>query len=116
MHDLLVTEIQNKYPFFTLFQYGPRSIIGVIQDVTPQIYVIYDISNIRDDKALSYFLYLARQWWANPSVPICGLEGFAPYRAALRGYIRREIKLLSGPIEPLSKSFSRRMKRRDEAK
>jgi len=109
-------QMRKDYPFLTYLEYCDVSVIGIVQNVTTQFIMIFNYEEIKGEEQKKKFLELGENWWyeSNTKVPIDVFLGdkFEEFRRVLRGYSRREVKQVVGPMINLSEMYNRRIKKR----
>lgn len=90
--------------------------VGVVQNVTPKVVMFYDMAEIKTAEDRASFLQLADEWWwgSNQTVPVDSFLGprFEPFRPALKGYPRRSIHEIIGPVFSLQDLYLKRVKKK----
>lgn len=111
-----LSHMRKDYPFLTYLEYCDASVIGIVQNVTTQFIMIFNYEEIKGEDQKKKFLELGEKWWyeSNTKVPIDVFLGdkFEEFRRVLRGYSRREVKQVVGPMINLSEMYNRRIKKR----
>ena len=118
--DHIRTEIEDarqNHEFLTfLIDEHDQVHVGVVQNVTQKLIMFYDLDSIRTAEEREEFLRLADEWWweSNQSIPVDSFLGprFEQFRPALRGYPRRSIAEILGPIFSLQELYLKRVKKK----
>ena len=91
-------------------------VVGIVQNETPKILMIYQFDLIRTTEEKEQFLQFGDEWWwgSNHSIPINLFIGdrFENFEYALRGYPRKPIDSLIGPTFSLAERYLRRVKKK----
>ena len=90
--------------------------VGIVQNETPKLVMLYDMDKIRNETAKARFLSHGDEWWwqSNQSVPVDSFIGpdFDEFRTALIGYPKKAIKDIIGPTFSLQNLYLKRIKKR----
>ena len=112
-----IEETRQLHEFLTFLVDNDDQVhVGVVQNVTQKIIMFYDMDAIRTQEEREEFLRLADEWWweSNQSMPVDSFLGpkFEKFRPALRGYPRRSIDEIFGPIFSLQELYLKRVKKK----
>jgi hypothetical protein len=111
-----IQETRNKYEFMTFLIMRDDIIVGIVQNETPKITMIYKFDLIQSTEEKELFLKFGDEWWwgSNHSIPINLFIGerFEKYEYCLRGYPRKSIDRIIGPTFNLSEKYLRRVKKK----
>jgi hypothetical protein len=111
-----IEETRKKYEFMTFVMLKDDIVVGIVQNETPKILMIYQFDLIRTTEEKEQFLQFGDEWWwgSNHSIPINLFIGdrFENFEYALRGYPRKPIDSLIGPTFSLAERYLRRVKKK----
>lgn len=117
--DQTLKEIEStrkKYEFMTFVATKDDIIVGIVQNETPKLLMIYQFDLIRTTNEKEQFLRFGDEWWwgSNHSVPINLFIGdrFEHYEYILRGYPRKPIEEMIGPTFSLADRYLRRIRKK----
>jgi hypothetical protein len=113
---MLRKDIEEKYPFISLIQYGGKEYVGIIVNQDQYITSVYDYSLIKTMRDKKYFLQLGEIWWmeSNRLLPITiFLQKHMPYfRFCLKNMNTKDVNILLGPVVNLGAIQNKRIKRK----
>jgi len=113
---MLRKDIEEKYPFISLIQYGGKEYVGIIVNQDQYITSVYDYSLIKSMRDKKYFLELGEIWWmeSNRLLPITiFLQKHMPYfRFCLKNMNTKDVNILLGPVVNLGAIQNKRIKRK----
>ena len=117
MQSKLYKQLEKNFPFISVLLYGINQdeFVGLIQNQDNIITGFYDFGALKNDEDRKLFLTLADQWFfeSNRQLPINIYlkEEWAPFRAILKIFITKEIKIVHGPTTSLSSLNSKKKRR-----
>ncbi len=119
LDDQILQEIEEtriKYEFMTFLLLKDDIIVGIVQNETPKILMLYQFDLLHSTSEKEQFLQFGDEWWwgSNVSIPINLFIGdrFEMFEYCLRGYARKSIQTLIGPTFNLADRYLRRVKKR----
>lgn len=111
-----IEQTRQKYEFMTFVVLKDDIVVGIVQNETPKILMIYQFDLLRTTEEKEQFLQFGDEWWwgSNHSVPINLFIGdrFEAFEYALRGYPRKPIETMIGPTFSLAERYLRRVKKK----
>lgn len=111
-----IEDTRRKYEFMTFVITKDDIIVGIIQNETPKLLMIYQFDLIRTTEEKEEFLQFGDEWWwgSNHSVPVNLFIGdrFEKFEYILRGYPRKPIEELIGPTFSLADRYLRRIRKK----
>jgi len=117
--DEILQEIEDtrtKYEFMTFVVLKDDIVIGVVQNETPKILMVYQFDLLKTTGEKEQFLQFGDEWWwgSNRAVPINLFIGdrFEAFEYVLRGYPRKPIEQLIGPTFNLAERYLRRVRKK----
>lgn len=117
--EQMLQEIEDtrlKYEFMTFVILKDDIIVGVVQNETPKILMIYQFDLLHSTQEKEQFLQFGDEWWwgSNHSIPINLFIGdrFEAFDYCLRGYPRKPIEDLIGPTFSLADRYLRRIRKK----
>tara|TARA_B100002019_G_scaffold288071_1_gene301120 strand:+ start:3754 stop:4125 length:372 start_codon:yes stop_codon:yes gene_type:complete len=113
---MLRKDIEEKYPFISLIQYGGKEYVGIVVNQDQFITTILDYSNLKNISHKKYFLELGELWWmeSNRMIPITIFlrNDIEHLRYCLRNLNSKDVKVLLGPVVNLGSMHLKRIKRK----
>lgn len=111
------TRAKHEFLTFLILKDDAGWKCGVVQNVNNRFITFYDISKIRDEKALSRFMALADRWWweSSMALPIDAFIGpeFDEFRDALSTLPKKTLsKDPIGPVYSITEHYLKRVKKR----
>lgn len=114
MQDMEDTRL--KYEFMTFLILKDDIIVGIIQNETPKVMMIYQFDLLKTTEEKEKFLQFGDEWWwgSNHSIPINLFIGdrFEHFEYVLRGYPRKPIEDVIGPTFSLAERYLRRVRKK----
>lgn len=111
-----ITTTRQKYEFMTFVVMKDDIIVGIVQNETPKLLMIYQFDMIKTTEEKEQFLKYGDDWWwgSNHIVPINLFIGdrFERYEYILRGYPRKPIEEMIGPTFNLAERYKTRIKKK----
>ena len=111
-----IEDTRIKYEFMTFVVLKDDVIVGIVQNETPKILMIYQFDILKSSHDKELFLHFGDEWWwgSNHSVPINLFIGdrFEHFEYCLRGYPRKPIEEIIGPTFSLAERYLRRVKKK----
>jgi len=111
-----IDETRKLYEFLTFLILNDDVIVGIIQNETPKIYMLYQLDEIRDVELREQFLQYGDEWWwgSNQSVPINSFIGrrFDVFESCLKGYSKKSVQQIIGPTFNLAEKYLKRVKKK----
>jgi hypothetical protein len=111
-----IEETRTKYEFMTFLILKDDIIVGVVQNETPKVLMIYQFDLLRTTEEKEQFLQFGDEWWwgSNHAVPINLFIGdrFEAFEYCLRGYPRKPIEDMIGPTFSLADRYLRRVRKK----
>ncbi len=111
-----IEDTRTKYEFMTFVVLKDDIVVGVVQNETPKILMIYQFDLLRTLDEKEQFLQFGDEWWwgSNHAVPINLFIGdrFETFEYVLRGYPRKPIEQLIGPTFNLAERYLRRVRKK----
>lgn len=108
--------LRKKFPFLTYITYENQDVVGIVQNINTHFVMIYDYNLIRGLEMRKEFLEAGEKWWfeSNTDIPIDVFIGrrFDKFAHALRGYTKRNVEIIDGPVINLEEVFSKRVKKK----
>lgn len=112
----LIESTRTKYEFMTFVVLKDDIVVGIVQNETPKILMVYQFDLLKTTQEKELFLQYGDAWWwgSNHSVPINLFIGdrFEPFEYCLRGYPRKPIEKLIGPTFSLTERYLRRVRKK----
>lgn len=107
---------RTKYEFMTFVVLKDDIIVGIVQNETPKILMIYQFDMLKTTDEKEVFLQFGDEWWwgSNHSVPINLFIGdrFEQFEYCLRGYPKKPIEDMIGPTFSLADRYLRRVRKK----
>jgi len=117
--DQMLKEIEDtrsKYEFMTFVVTKDDVIVGIVQNETAKLLMIYQFDLIRTTEEKEQFLSFGDEWWwqSNHSIPINLYIGdpFEAFEYVLRSYPKKPIDQLIGPTFNLADRYLRRVRKK----
>lgn len=111
-----IEETRKKYEFLTFLILENDIVMGIVQNETPKLVMIYQLDRIRDQKLRELFLRFGDEWWwgSNQSVPVNTFIGqrFEAFQTCLGGYPKKAITKIIGPTFNLADKYLKRVKKK----
>ncbi len=112
----LIEKTQEKFPFLTGIEYCDKEFVGIVVNHDSSICTFYDIDALPSEKFKKDILDLGEIWWweSNRQMPIDVFlhHEMKPFRAYLRTFIMKDVKVLFGPMTSMENLIRKRIKRR----
>ena len=119
MSDLFdhIAETRAKHEFLTFIILENNDFrVGVVQNETPKIIMMYDFGKIHEESLKRKFLKYGDIWWweRNQSLPIDVFigESFDTYQPMLSGFPKKNISEIIGPTFSISELYLKRIKKK----
>jgi len=110
------SNVKERFPFLTIFQYGGEEYIGIVQNVSKTLASVYVFNYLHTNEMKRRFLELGDVWWSesNRKIPINLFikQDFNQFECILKHYITKEFKIIKGPAVNLQSLNSKRVKRK----
>lgn len=111
-----IEKTRLKYDFLTFLVLEDDIIVGIVQNETPKLMMVYQLDAIRDPHHKETFLKYADEWWweSNRTVPINSFIGrrFDMFEACLKGYSKKSVLKVIGPTFNLAERYLKRIKKK----
>lgn len=111
-----IEDTRSKYEFMTFVVMKDDIVVGIVQNETPKLLMIYQFDLIKTTDEKEFFLACGDEWWwqSNHSVPINLYIGdpFETFEYILRGYPRKPIEQIIGPTFNLAERYLRRVRKK----
>jgi hypothetical protein len=111
-----IEETRAKYEFMTFVVFKDDIILGIVQNETPKVLMLYQFDLFHSTAEKEQFLQFGDEWWwgSNHSVPINLFIGdrFEAFEYVLRGYPRKPIEEMIGPTFSLADRYLRRVRKK----
>lgn len=108
------TRLAHEYLTFLVLE--NEIIVGIIQNETQKMMMIYNLEKLRDQKLQKEFLSYGDEWWWGSSrlIPVDSFIGkrFDAYREILIGYPKKSVKEVIGPTFNMGEQYLKRIKKR----
>lgn len=116
MSEDIYAQLVEKFEFLTIAEYGGEEFIGIVQNCDHQMVTMYDLQAIPLKEHRHKFLELGNRWWyeSNRFIPINIFlkNDFQIFRPYLKTFIRKEFKVIAGPMTSLQEMLNKRIKRK----
>lgn len=113
---MLRKDIEEKYPFISLIQYGGKEYVGIVVNQDQFITTILDYSILKNISHKKYFLELGELWWmeSNRMIPITIFlrNDIELIRYCLRNLNSKDVTVILGPVVNLGNMHLKRIKRK----
>ena len=113
---MLRKDIEEKYPFITIIQYGGKEFVGIVVNQDQNITTLLDYSLLRNIQDKKLLVDLGEIWWmeSNRLLPITiFLQKHMPYfRFCLKNMNTKDVNILLGPVVNLGAIQNKRIKRK----
>lgn len=111
-----INAVRVQHEFLTFLVLEEEIIVGIVQNETQKIMMIYNLEKLKEEDARARFLRYGDEWWwqSNQCVPIDSFIGtrFDPYKSILTGYPKKSIRAIIGPSFNLSDQYLKRVKKK----
>lgn len=111
-----IEDTRSKYEFMTFVVMKDDIVVGIVQNETPKVLMIYQFDLLRTTEEKELFLHYGDEWWweSNHAVPINLYIGdrFEVFEYVLRGYPRKPIEGIIGPTFSLAERYLRRIRKK----
>lgn len=111
-----IEDTRAKYEFMTFVVMKDDIIVGIVQNETPKLLMVYQFDLLKTTEEKEQFLQYGDEWWwgSNHSIPINLFIGdrFEQFEYVLRGYPRKPIEELIGPTFSLAERYLRRVRKK----
>jgi hypothetical protein len=111
-----IEDTRMKYEFMTFIVMKDDVVVGIVQNETPKILMIYQFDMLRTSDEREQFLQFGDEWWwgSNHSIPINRFIGdrFERFEYVLKGYPRKPIEEVIGPTFSLAERYLRRVRKK----
>lgn len=113
---MLRKDIEEKYPFISLIQYGGKEYVGIVVNQDNHITTILDYSLLRSINDKKYLLQLGETWWmeSNRLIPITIFlrTDIEKLKYCLKNMSTKDVKIILGPTVNLGNLHLKRVKRK----
>ena len=114
---MLTKEIQEKFPFLSVVQYGGNEYIGIIINQDQWVTSMYIYTDIKTEQHQRLFLDLGEVWWweSNRMIPInIFLKGeIEQFRYCIITMNSKDVQITLGPTVNLNNLTMKRVKRKN---
>ena len=114
---MLTKEIQEKFPFLSVVQYGGNEYIGIIINQDQWVTSMYIYTNIRSESEQRIFLDLGEVWWweSNRMIPINIFlkKDIEPFKYCITTMNSKDVQISLGPTVNLNNLSIKRVKRKN---
>jgi hypothetical protein len=110
-----IEDTRTKYEFMTFLILKDDIIVGIVQNETPKLMMIYQFDLLKTTAEKEQFLQFGDEWWwgSSHSIPINLFIGDrSEYDYVLRGYPKKPIESVIGPTFNLAERYLRRIRKR----
>lgn len=113
---MTLDDIEQKFPFITVAQYGDKEYVGVMINQDQHITSMYVYETLKSEDEKRRILELAEIWWweSNRMIPINIFlrKEMEPFRYSIVSMNSKDVEITMGPIVSLSRLSSKRTKRK----
>ena len=113
---MLLKDIETKFPFLSVVQYGGQEYIGIIANQDQQVTSMYVYNMLREDDEKAHFIKMGETWWfeSNRTITISIFlpKEFVRFRHALVTMNTKDVKVTLGPVVNLNNLTIKRVKRK----
>ena len=113
---MLRKDIEEKYPFISLIQYGGKEYVGIVVNQDAFITTILDYSILKNLKDKKNLLQLGETWWmeSNRMIPITIFLrlDIEPLKYCLKNMNTKDVNIIIGPTVNLGNLHLKRVKRK----
>ena len=113
---MLRKDIEQKYPFISLIQYGGKEYVGIIVNQDQFITTILDYSMLKSMHDKQYLLQLGEIWWmeSNRMIPITIFlkTDINNIKYCLKNMNTKDVNVVIGPTVNLGSLHLKRVKRK----
>ena len=112
---MLLKDIETKFPFLSIVQYGGNEYVGIINNQDNYVTSMYVYTDLSSDESRQAFLDLGEAWWfeSNRTIPISIFlpKEFPAFRHCLMTMNTKDVKVTVGPVVNLGNLAVKRVKR-----
>jgi len=113
---MLLKDIEEKFPFLSIVQYGGNEYIGIINNQDNYVTSMYVYTDLTTDVEKQHFLDMGETWWfeSNRTIPISIFlpREFPKFRHCLMTMNTKDVKVTAGPVVNLGNLAVKRVKRK----
>ena len=113
---MLLKDIETKFPFLSVVQYGGQEYIGIIANQDQHVTSMYVYNMLREDEEKAHFIRMGETWWyeSNRTIPISIIlpKEFTRFKHALITMNSKDVKVTLGPVVNLNNLTVKRVKRK----
>ena len=113
---MLLKDIETKFPFLSIVQYGGNEYVGIINNHDNYVTSMYVYTDLSSDESRQAFLDLGEAWWfeSNRTIPISIFlpKEFPAFRHCLMTMNTKDVKVTVGPVVNLGNLAVKRVKRK----
>ena len=114
---MLTKEIQEKFPFLSVVQYGGNEYIGIVINQDQWVTSMYIYTDIRSESEQRIFLDLGETWWweSNRMIPINIFlkKDIEPFKYCIMTMNSKDVQVTLGPTVNLNNLSIKRVKRKN---
>lgn len=114
---MLTKEIQEKFPFLSVVQYGGNEYVGIIINQDQWVTSMYIYTDIKTEQEQKYFLDLGEIWWweSNRMIPINIFlkKEFEKFQYCIITMNSKDVRVTIGPTVNLNNLLVKRVKRKN---
>lgn len=114
---MLTKEIQEKFPFLSVVQYGGNEYIGIIINQDQWVTSMYIYTDIKTEAEQRIFLDLGEVWWweSNRMIPINIFlkKDIEPFKYCITTMNSKDVQISLGPTVNLNNLSVKRVKRKN---
>jgi hypothetical protein len=109
-------QLHDRFPFLTYGVYLDTDYLGIVQNCDQQILSMFIYTQIHEEQLKKRFLIYGENWWweSNRLIPINVFfkDKFNIFKPFMKTFVRKEFRIMWGPIVSLQETMVRRIKRR----
>lgn len=109
-------DIEQKFPFISVFVYGEEEFVGIIINQDQYVTSFYDLNAIRTPEEKTQFLEIGEVWWweSNRQLPINIFlrRELEPFRYIIKTFNSKDVKVVLGPVVNILNMSMKRVKRK----
>ena len=113
---MLLKDIETKFPFLSVVQYGGQEYIGIIANQDQHVTSMYVYNMLREDEEKAHFIRMGETWWyeSNRTIHISIFlpKEFTRFKHALITMNSKDVKVTLGPVVNLNNLTVKRVKRK----
>ncbi len=113
---MLRDEIESKFPYISVVEYGGKEYVGVINNQDNSVTSVYVYTDLHTEEQKKYFIETCETWWweSNRMIPISIFmrEEMENFKSIIMIMATKDVRVVIGPCTNLNTLAMKRTKRK----